>query len=90
MEVDRLSVAAKGKNYPSITELDDDEDEDDHDGHLLAHIVGCVTEVGLEDDRLGSLSELKASTRKSKSHFKTKINTPSKMARVTKSPIVSS
>ena len=80
----------KEKNYPTITELDDDEDEAAHDGHLLAHIVGSVSEVGLDEARLGSLSELKASTRKSKSHFNKKINTPSKRARVTKSPIVSS
>ena len=76
--------------YPLVTQLDDDEEEDDLAGHLLAQIVGSVTEVGLEDDRLGSLCELKSSTRKSKTHFKTKINTPSKRARVTKSPIVSS
>ena len=89
VEVDRLSLAPKGKNYPTLTELDDDDDEAAHDGHLLAHIVGCVSEVGLDETRLGSLCELKASTRKSKSHFNKKINTPSKRARVTKSPIVS-
>ena len=69
---------------------DDDEDEAAHDGHLLAHIVGSVSEVGLDEARLGSLSELKVSTRKSKSHFNKKMNTPSKRARVAKSPIVSS
>ena len=89
MEVDRLSAAPKSKNYPLVTQLDDDDEEDDFDGHLLAQIVGSVTEVGLDEDRLGSLCELKASTRKSKTHFKAKINTPSKRARVTKSPIVS-
>ena len=90
VEVDRLSLAPKGNNYPTITELDDDEDEEAHDGHLLAHIVGCVSEVGFDETRLGSLCELKASTRKSKSHFNKKVNTPSKKARVTKSPIISS
>ena len=53
----------------------------------LAHIVGCVSEVGLDETRLGSLCELKASVRKSKSHFNKKANTPSKRARVTKSNI---
>ena len=90
VEVDRLSVAPKGKNYPTITERYDDEDEAVHDRHLRAHIVGAVSEVGLDEDRLGSLSELKASTRKSKSHFNKKVNSPSKRARVTKSSIVSS
>ena len=89
VEVDRLSLVPKGNIHPTISELDDDEDEAAHDGHLLAHIVGCVSEVGLNETRLGSLCELKASTCKSKSHFNKKINTPSKRARVTKSPIVS-
>ena len=89
VEVDRLSLVPKNNVYPILTKLDDDEDEAAHDGHLLAHIVGCVSEVGLDETRLGSLCELKASTRKSKSHFNKKSNTPSKRARVTKPSIVS-
>ena len=72
VEVDRLSLVPKNNMNPNITELDDDEDEEAHDGHLLAHIVGCVSEVGLDETRLSSLCELKASTRKSKSHFNKK------------------
>jgi hypothetical protein len=90
VEFDRVSVAPKENVYLTDSELNDDEDNAAYDGQLLSHLVGDVSEVGLDEDSLASLYDLKASARKSKSHSNKKTKKPSKRARVTKSPTVSS
>jgi hypothetical protein len=74
------------------TFLTDDEDEEAYavsDGQLLTHLVGEVSEVGLDHDALGSCIELQAAERKSRLSS-IKCNAwPNKNAKVTKSPIVS-
>ena len=59
------------------------------DGQLLSHLVGEVTEVGMDEIELGSIYDLHASDRKSK-HTKDKKNKKMRMiAKQPKSPIVS-
>ena len=57
---------------------------------LLAHVVGEVSDVGLEEPGLSSLIELTASGHKSKSDRSKKGRKPSKRVKFSKSPIVSS
>ena len=65
MEFDRLTVIPKVSTSLSATYLDEEEANATSDGQLLSHLVGEVSEVGLDVD--GPLYELKASCRKSKS-----------------------
>ena len=85
MEFDRLTVIPKVSNGLSCTYLDEEEANATTDGQLLSHLIGEVSEIGLDEDGLCSLYELKASGRKSKS--------PSskcrKRSKSSKSPIVS-
>jgi hypothetical protein len=70
-------------------------DEDDEvvyaisDDQLLPHIVGEVSEVGLDDDALGSCFELQATERKSRTSSIKQNAWPKKKAKVNKSLIVS-
>jgi hypothetical protein len=66
MEFDRLAIVPKASTMLESTYLDEDEEIAISDGQVLSHLVGEVSEVGLDDDRLYSLYELKASRRKSK------------------------
>jgi hypothetical protein len=90
VEVDRVVVALKGSCCQTDSELNDEDDRAAYDGPLLSHLVGDVSEVGLDDDGFVSLYELKASARRSKSSSNKKTQKPSKRTRTTKSPTVSS
>lgn len=79
-------MSPKEKGYPTDYELDE-EDNATYDGKILSHLVGVVSEVRLEETRLGSICDLTASTRKSKSHKIIKIS--SRRTRVSKSSDVS-
>ena len=83
MEIDRVKVFPSTKSRPAAPPLDDDEATDNVDGQLLSHLVGEVSEVGLDDAELGSIYDLQASGRKSKNASDKK----NKLSRkVTKSP----
>jgi hypothetical protein len=90
IEYDRVVVTPKDILHLTDSELDDDEHEMAHDGVLLSHLVGDVSEVGLDECSQASMYDLMASSRKSKSQSRKKHKKPSKRARVTKSPTVSS
>jgi hypothetical protein len=89
VEFDRSKVSPKVNDYPTDDELDDEEDNATYDGKLLSHLVGRVSEVRLDDVRLGSICDLTTTARKSKSHRIVKTKPPSKRARANKSPNVS-
>jgi hypothetical protein len=74
MEFDRLKVGPKYQNIVDTTDTDDEEAIATLDGQLLSNLVGAVLEVDFNDSTLGSLYELQASGRKSKSSslFKSK------------------
>jgi hypothetical protein len=68
MEFDRLKVALVSPSKP-VFSLSDKDDEGVYavsDGQLLSHLVGEVSEVSLDDDVLGSVFELQATERKSR------------------------
>jgi hypothetical protein len=67
MEFDRLKVIPNASASSEYSPLDEEEANATSDGQLLNHLIGEVSEVGLDEDRLSSLFELKASARKSKS-----------------------
>jgi hypothetical protein len=85
MEYDRLTVDPKLRDIVDITELDKEEANATLDGQLLSSLVGVVSEIDLDESRLGSLFELQASGRKSRKSSNKK---PSKRVNVTKSKIV--
>ena len=90
MEFDRLKCIPKVSVRTSLSLSDDDEDAyANTDGQLLSHLVGDVSEVGLDEAGLGSIFDLKESSRKSKSSANKKNSRPVKKAKVTKSSIVS-
>jgi hypothetical protein len=89
MEFDRLKVTPKVSSKPDISPVDEDELYSDTDGQLLSHLVGEVSEVGLDEAVLNSVYDLKASSRKSKSSSTKKTARPSKKAKVSKSTVVS-
>jgi hypothetical protein len=74
MEFDRLTVGPKSQNIVDTTDMDDEEAIATLDGQFLSNLVGAVSEVDFNDSTLGSLYELQASGRKSKSSslFKSK------------------
>ena len=86
MEFNRLMVIPKDSTMLDSTYLDEEEAISTSDGQLLSHLVGEVSEVGLDEDDLYSLYELKASRRKSKSSSNKK---PRKRSKIPKFPIVS-
>jgi hypothetical protein len=86
MEFDRLTVIPKASTTLDSTYLDEEEAISTSDGQLLSHLVGEVSEVGLDEDDLYSLYELKASRRKTKSSSNKK---PWKRSTISKSPIAS-
>jgi hypothetical protein len=80
---------AKSKSDTSHTSDDDDEAYAISDGQLLSHIVGEVSEVGLDDALLSSVYEVRAKYRKSRTFSFKKNAWPNKKARVSKSSYVS-
>jgi hypothetical protein len=84
MEFDRVTVIPKASTRLDSTYLDEDEAIATSDGQLLSHLVGEVSEVGLDEDDMYSLYELKASRRKSKSPSNKK---PRKRSKIPKYPI---
>jgi hypothetical protein len=66
MEFHHLTVIPNALILLESTYLDEDEGIATSDVQLLCHLVGEVSEVGLDNDGLYSLHELKASGRKSK------------------------
>jgi hypothetical protein len=86
MEYDRLTVCPKLQNIVENTEQDEEEAIATMDGQLLSSLVGVVSKVDLNDAMLGSLYELQASGRKSKSSYS---KNPPKRGDVSKSKIMS-
>ena len=67
MEYDRLTVIPKASTVLTATYMDEEEANATSDGQLLSHLIGEVSEVGLDEVGLSSLYELTATGRKSKS-----------------------
>jgi hypothetical protein len=67
MEFDRLKVVPNTSAFSEYSHLDEEEANATSDGQLLTHLIGEVSEVDLDEDRLSPLYELRASGRKSKS-----------------------
>jgi hypothetical protein len=61
MEFDRLTVIPKASTMLNTTYLDEEDVNATEDCKLLHHLVGEVSEVGLDEDVLYSLYELQAS-----------------------------
>ena len=80
-----LSVSSRRVTTP----IDDDSANATIDGQLLSHLVGAVTEVGVDEDGLGFFIDLYASGRKSKSAKNKKAKISRKNVKLSKSPIVS-
>ena len=88
LEYDRLKVTPRvsSKSYTSHT--DEEELHATSDGQLLSHLVGAVSDVGLDEPELSSL--ITTSGRKSKTARSEKDSKTHKRAKCSKSPIVSS
>ena len=88
LEYDRLKVTPRvsRKSYSSHT--DEEELHATSDGQLLSHLVGEVSDVGVDEPGLSSLIELTASGRKSKATRSKKDSKSHKRAKCPKSPIV--
>ena len=89
MEYDRLKVYPDASSRSVTTPLVDDEANAIIDGQLLSHLVGEVTEVGMDEDELGSIYDLHDSIRKSKSAKDKKNKKMRKTTKQPKYPIVS-
>ena len=83
MEIDRLKISSKCNNaLPNPETEDDDEADVKYDDPLISHLVGEVTEVGLDDARPGSMfCDFTVSSRKSKSQSSKKKQKPPKKAK---------
>ena len=83
MEIDRLKVSPKCNSALPNPEIEDEDEADaKYDGPLVSHLVGEVTEVGLDDARPGSMfCDFIASLRKSNSHSSKKKQKPPKKAK---------
>jgi hypothetical protein len=86
MEYDRLTVSPKPQNLAVNAEPDEEEANATMDGQLLSSLVGVVSETDFDETMPGSLYDLCASGRKSKS---TSFFRASKRGRIPKSKIVS-
>ena len=78
MEVDLARVTNNVKSRPAVSPLDEDEVTVNVDGQLLSHLVGEVSEVGLDESGLGSIYDLQASGRKFKTHPQRRIKSHAK------------
>jgi hypothetical protein len=91
MEFDRIKCTPVIESKSNTT-LDMDKDDEAYaisDGQLLSHILGEVSEVGLDDAMLSSCDELRVKDRKSRTSSLKKSAWPNKKARVSKSSHVS-
>jgi hypothetical protein len=89
MEVDRLTVIPND-SASFYTSFDDDEEAiATSDGQLLSQLIGEVSDVIMDEAKLSSLYELKASGWKSRSCSSRKRKKPKKQAKVSPSTIVS-
>jgi hypothetical protein len=88
MEVNRLTVTPKILAFSNTTYVDDEEAIATRDGQLLSQLIGKVSDVIIDDARLSSLYELKASGRKSRSCSSKKGKKPRKRVKVSPSEIV--
>ena len=68
VEIDKLKVSPKIVPKTVFSHLDDEDADAIHDGQLLAHLVGEISEVGLDKSMLGSLDDLTPISQKYKSH----------------------
>jgi hypothetical protein len=84
MEIDRLKVSPKCLSTPPNPDTEEEDETDaTYVGPLMSHLVGEVTEVGLDDARLGFMfCDFTASLRKSKSHSSRKKQKPPKKAKI--------
>jgi hypothetical protein len=89
MEVDRLTVIPKDSAFSCTTYDDDEEAIATSDGQLLSQLIGEVSDVFMDEAKLSSLCELKASGRKSGSCSSRKGKKPKKRAKVSTRTIVS-
>jgi hypothetical protein len=89
MEVDRLTVTPKVSTFSNTTYVDDEEAIATTDGQLLLQLIGEVSDVIMDEARLSSLYELKASGQKSGSCSSKKGKKPRKRVKVSPSAIVS-
>ena len=89
MEIDRQKVYPNAMSGMIPPPLDDDEATDTVDGQLLSHLVGEVSEVDLDETRLGSIYDLQASGRKSKNASAKKNKKALRVSQQSKSPKVS-
>ena len=85
MEYDRLKVYPGASSRSVTTPLDDEEANATIDGQLLSHLVGEMTEVGMDEVELGSIYDLHASGPKSK-YKSAKNKKNQKMKRSSKHP----
>src|SRR4051812_22865003 len=89
MEYDRLKVYPGASSRSVTTPLDDEEANATIDGHLLSHLACEMIEVGMDEVELGSIYDLHASGRKSKSDKDRKKQKMGRSLKHTKIPIVS-
>jgi hypothetical protein len=89
MEVDRLTVIPKDSAFSCTTYDDDEEAISTSDGQLLSQLIGEVSDVIMDEAKLSSLYELKASGQKSGSCSSRKGKLPKKRAKVSTTSIVS-
>ena len=91
MEFDRLKFSPMqlSKSEHSFSVEDDEEVYAVSDGQLLNHLVGEVSEVGLDDVALGSCIELQATDRKSRTSSLKRNAWPNKKPKISKSSMVS-
>jgi hypothetical protein len=89
MEVDRLTVTPKVSAFSNTSYVDDEEAIATTDGQLLSQLIGEVSDVIMDEARMSSLYEMKASGRKFGSCSRKKGKKPKKQAKVSPSAIVS-
>jgi hypothetical protein len=89
MEVDHLMVIPKDSAFSCTTYDDDEEAIATSDGQLLSQLIREVSDVIMDEAKLSSLYELKASGQKSGSCSSRKGKLPKKRAKVSPTSIVS-
>jgi hypothetical protein len=90
LEYERLKVTPRVSSESFASHTDEEELHATSDGQLLTHLVGAVSDVGLDEPGLSSLIELTTSGRKSKTARSKKYGKTHKRAKCSKSTIVSS
>jgi hypothetical protein len=67
VEIDKLKVSPQVMPKDVFNHSDDEDVDAIHDGQLLSHLVGEISEVGLDEAMLGSFDDLTPISPKSKS-----------------------